>query len=143
MPGTASTVQIRKKFVHPVCSTMRPVVALASTRGTEMSAVKSANWVAANATLVDLAMNAVSAAVPNPTPRYSNAIAKASIQGFAPTTDSNANPRMLAICTKPNNHNARLIETLEDDGIVSAPQPGSQVREVLDYGPAAPPVDGG
>ena len=36
---------------------------------------------------------------------------------------------------------ARLIETLEDDGIVSAPQPGSQVREVLDYGPAAPPVD--
>jgi S-DNA-T family DNA segregation ATPase FtsK/SpoIIIE len=36
---------------------------------------------------------------------------------------------------------ARLIETLEDQGIVSAPQPGSQVREVLDYGPAAPPVD--
>jgi S-DNA-T family DNA segregation ATPase FtsK/SpoIIIE len=38
---------------------------------------------------------------------------------------------------------ARLIETLEEEGIVSAPQPGSQVREVLDYGPAAPPVDEG
>jgi S-DNA-T family DNA segregation ATPase FtsK/SpoIIIE len=36
---------------------------------------------------------------------------------------------------------ARLIETLEAEGTVSAPQPGSQVREVLDYGPAAPPAD--
>ncbi len=35
---------------------------------------------------------------------------------------------------------ARLIETMEAKGIVSAPQPGSQVRDVLDYGPAAPPV---
>ena len=35
---------------------------------------------------------------------------------------------------------ARLVETMEEKGIVSAPQPGSQVREVLDYGPAAPPV---
>jgi S-DNA-T family DNA segregation ATPase FtsK/SpoIIIE len=36
---------------------------------------------------------------------------------------------------------ARLVETMEEKGIVSAPQPGAQVREVLDYGPAAPPVD--
>jgi S-DNA-T family DNA segregation ATPase FtsK/SpoIIIE len=36
---------------------------------------------------------------------------------------------------------ARLIETLEAEGTVSAPQPGSQVREVLDYGPTAPPAD--
>jgi S-DNA-T family DNA segregation ATPase FtsK/SpoIIIE len=36
---------------------------------------------------------------------------------------------------------ARLIETMEIKGIVSAPQPGSQIREVLDYGPASPPVD--
>jgi S-DNA-T family DNA segregation ATPase FtsK/SpoIIIE len=36
---------------------------------------------------------------------------------------------------------ARLIETIEDKGIIATPQPGSQVREVLDYGPAAPPVD--
>ncbi|MCJ7702465.1 MAG: DNA translocase FtsK, partial [Anaerolineales bacterium] len=36
---------------------------------------------------------------------------------------------------------ARLVETMEEKGIISAPQPGSQVREVLDYGPAAPPVD--
>ena len=43
MPGMASTVQMRKKFVQPVCSTMRPVVALAKTRGNEMSAVNSAN----------------------------------------------------------------------------------------------------
>lgn len=37
---------------------------------------------------------------------------------------------------------ARLIEAVEEKGIISPPQPGSQVREVLDYGPAAPPVDG-
>ncbi len=36
---------------------------------------------------------------------------------------------------------ARLIETMEEKGIISAPQPGSQVREVLDYGQAAPPAD--
>jgi len=36
---------------------------------------------------------------------------------------------------------ARLIETFEEEGIVGAPQPGSQVRDVLDYGPAAPPVE--
>jgi S-DNA-T family DNA segregation ATPase FtsK/SpoIIIE len=35
---------------------------------------------------------------------------------------------------------ARLVEIMEEKGIVSEPQPGSQVREVLDYGPAAPPV---
>lgn len=35
---------------------------------------------------------------------------------------------------------ARLIETMEEKGIVSPPQPGAQTREVLDYGPAAPPV---
>jgi S-DNA-T family DNA segregation ATPase FtsK/SpoIIIE len=36
---------------------------------------------------------------------------------------------------------ARLIETIEEKGIIGAPQPGSQTREVLDYGPAAPPAD--
>jgi S-DNA-T family DNA segregation ATPase FtsK/SpoIIIE len=35
---------------------------------------------------------------------------------------------------------ARLIETMEAKGIVSPPQPGAQTREVLDYGPAAPPA---
>jgi S-DNA-T family DNA segregation ATPase FtsK/SpoIIIE len=37
---------------------------------------------------------------------------------------------------------ARLIETMEEKGIVSPPQPGSQMREILDYGPAAPPAPG-
>ncbi len=36
---------------------------------------------------------------------------------------------------------ARLIEELEARGIVSGPAPGSQARDVLDYGPAAPPAD--
>lgn len=36
---------------------------------------------------------------------------------------------------------ARLIETIEEKGIISEPQPGSQVRDVLDYGPAAPPAE--
>jgi S-DNA-T family DNA segregation ATPase FtsK/SpoIIIE len=35
---------------------------------------------------------------------------------------------------------ARLIETMEEKGIVSPPQPGAQTRDVLDYGQAAPPV---
>ncbi len=35
---------------------------------------------------------------------------------------------------------ARMIETMEEKGIVSPPQPGAQTRSVLDYGPAAPPV---
>lgn len=36
---------------------------------------------------------------------------------------------------------SRLIETMEERGIVSEPQGGTGVREVLDYGPAAPPAD--
>jgi S-DNA-T family DNA segregation ATPase FtsK/SpoIIIE len=36
---------------------------------------------------------------------------------------------------------ARLIETMEEKGIVGPPDSGTGVREVLDYGPAAPPVD--
>jgi len=36
---------------------------------------------------------------------------------------------------------ARLIEAIEEKGIVSAPTPGSGTREILDYGQAAPPVD--
>ncbi len=37
---------------------------------------------------------------------------------------------------------ARLIETMEEKGIIGPPDPGSNTREILDYGPAAPPVDG-
>lgn len=36
---------------------------------------------------------------------------------------------------------ARLVDTMEEKGIVGPPEPGSGVREVLDYGPAAPPED--
>ena len=36
---------------------------------------------------------------------------------------------------------ARLVETIEEKGIISAPMPGSQIREVLDWGPTAPPPD--
>jgi len=36
---------------------------------------------------------------------------------------------------------ARLIETMEEKGIVGPPAPGTGTREVLDYGPAAPPVE--
>jgi S-DNA-T family DNA segregation ATPase FtsK/SpoIIIE len=35
---------------------------------------------------------------------------------------------------------ARLIETMEEKSIVSEQQPGAQTRDVIDYGPAAPPV---
>ena len=36
---------------------------------------------------------------------------------------------------------ARIVETIEEKGIISAPLPGSQVREVLDWGPTGPPPD--
>jgi S-DNA-T family DNA segregation ATPase FtsK/SpoIIIE len=36
---------------------------------------------------------------------------------------------------------ARLIETMQEKGIVGPAQPGAQSLEVLDYGPAAPPVE--
>jgi S-DNA-T family DNA segregation ATPase FtsK/SpoIIIE len=36
---------------------------------------------------------------------------------------------------------ARLVDTLEEKGILGPPDPNTGVREVLDYGPAAPPVE--
>jgi len=36
---------------------------------------------------------------------------------------------------------ARLIETMEEQGIIGPLEPGSNTREILDYGSAAPPVD--
>jgi S-DNA-T family DNA segregation ATPase FtsK/SpoIIIE len=36
---------------------------------------------------------------------------------------------------------ARLVDALEEKGIVGPPTPGTGVREVLDYGPAAPPKE--
>jgi DNA segregation ATPase FtsK/SpoIIIE, S-DNA-T family len=36
---------------------------------------------------------------------------------------------------------ARLIETMEEKGIVGPPEPGSGARTILDYGPSAPPID--
>jgi S-DNA-T family DNA segregation ATPase FtsK/SpoIIIE len=36
---------------------------------------------------------------------------------------------------------ARLIETMEEKGIVGPPDPGTGTREILDYGQAAPPAD--
>jgi DNA segregation ATPase FtsK/SpoIIIE, S-DNA-T family len=36
---------------------------------------------------------------------------------------------------------ARMIDLLEDKGIISPALPNSQVREILDYGPTAPPPE--
>jgi len=36
---------------------------------------------------------------------------------------------------------ARLVDSMEEKGIVGPPTPGTGVREVLDYGPAAPPKE--
>jgi S-DNA-T family DNA segregation ATPase FtsK/SpoIIIE len=38
---------------------------------------------------------------------------------------------------------ARLVDSMEDSGIISPSQPGSQVREVLDYGQTIPPLEDG
>jgi S-DNA-T family DNA segregation ATPase FtsK/SpoIIIE len=37
---------------------------------------------------------------------------------------------------------ARMVDMMEEKGIVGPPAPGTGVREVLDYGPAAPPEEG-
>ena len=36
---------------------------------------------------------------------------------------------------------ARIVETMEEKGIVGPPDPSTGTREILDYGPAAPPAD--
>jgi S-DNA-T family DNA segregation ATPase FtsK/SpoIIIE len=36
---------------------------------------------------------------------------------------------------------ARLVDVMEDRGIVGPPEPNSQVRTVLDYGPTVPPAE--
>jgi DNA segregation ATPase FtsK/SpoIIIE-like protein len=36
---------------------------------------------------------------------------------------------------------ARLVDLMEEKGIVSPPEANSQIRQVLDYGPAAPPKE--
>ena len=36
---------------------------------------------------------------------------------------------------------ARLVDVMEAKGVVGPPDPGTGTREILDYGPAAPPVD--
>jgi S-DNA-T family DNA segregation ATPase FtsK/SpoIIIE len=38
---------------------------------------------------------------------------------------------------------SRLVDVMEERGIVSPPEPNNQVRQILDYGPAAPPADDG
>jgi S-DNA-T family DNA segregation ATPase FtsK/SpoIIIE len=36
---------------------------------------------------------------------------------------------------------SRLVDVMEERGIVAPPEANSQVRQILDYGPAAPPLD--
>jgi DNA segregation ATPase FtsK/SpoIIIE-like protein len=36
---------------------------------------------------------------------------------------------------------ARMVEAMEEKGIVGPPESGTGTRQVLDYGPAAPPAD--
>jgi len=38
---------------------------------------------------------------------------------------------------------ARLVDKLEEKGIVGPPEGATQVRQVLDYGQTAPPKDDG
>jgi len=38
---------------------------------------------------------------------------------------------------------ARLVDVMEDRGIVGPPEGGTQMRQILDYGPTAPPKDDG
>ena len=38
---------------------------------------------------------------------------------------------------------ARIVDMMEDKGIVGPPEGTSQLRQILDYGPTAPPKDDG
>jgi S-DNA-T family DNA segregation ATPase FtsK/SpoIIIE len=38
---------------------------------------------------------------------------------------------------------ARIVDMMEDKGIVGPPEGTSQLRQILDYGPTAPPKDNG
>jgi S-DNA-T family DNA segregation ATPase FtsK/SpoIIIE len=38
---------------------------------------------------------------------------------------------------------SRIVDQMEDKGIVGPPQGGTQMRQVRDYGPTAPPKDDG
>jgi DNA segregation ATPase FtsK/SpoIIIE-like protein len=38
---------------------------------------------------------------------------------------------------------ARIVDMMEDKGIVGPPEGTTQVRQVLDYGPTRPPKDDG
>ena len=112
MPGIATMAQMTKNSVQPTASTMKPVDALATVRGTAMKLVNRANWVAVNALLVSLAMKAVSAIAPRPTPRYSPLTTTNSPASVCPAWLSHTNGRMVNSCTKPNSHSARLMLTL-------------------------------
>ena len=67
-----------------------PVVALANVRGTAVRLVSNANCVAVNRRLVCFAMNAVSATVPSPTPKYSRLAAAARAYKLLPILASAA-----------------------------------------------------
>ena len=60
----------------PTPSTKKPVTALANVLGRAMSDEKRANCVAVKFLLVFLDIKATRAAVPKPTPKYSNAMTK-------------------------------------------------------------------
>jgi len=38
---------------------------------------------------------------------------------------------------------SRIVDTMEDKKIVGPPEGATQMRQVLDYGPTAPPKDDG
>ncbi|MCK4727222.1 MAG: hypothetical protein KAT29_15520, partial [Anaerolineales bacterium] len=71
----------------------------------------------------------------NQDPLYQEAVALARRQGRA--SISMFQRRLRIGYTR----SARLVDTMEAKGVVGPPDPGTGTREILDYGPAAPPVD--
>jgi S-DNA-T family DNA segregation ATPase FtsK/SpoIIIE len=68
-------------------------------------------------------------------PLYSEAVDLARRQGRASV--SMLQRRMRIGYTRA----ARIVEAMESNGIVGPPEPGTGARQVLDYGPAAPPIE--
>ena len=119
-----------KNSVQPTASTMKPVDALATVRGIAMKLVKRANWVAVKALLVSLAMKAVSAIVPRPTPRYSPLTARNSPVSVWPAWLSHTNGTMVNQLHEAEQPQSPVDADLEHDNAAkystgdAGPQPG-------------------
>ena len=86
-----------------------PVEALANVLGKLVMLDSNANCVAVYDLCVHLAIKAINATVPSPTPKYSKLTTKNNIQRSAPISDKAANPKIDITWITPKTHKALLM----------------------------------